>query len=302
MGKIVKRIVLIAFVLLSLAPVLSWAREISPLVSPGWLAANLQKPNLVILDIRKVEEYKAGHVPKAVNVFYGSWAIKKADLDNELPDGDDLDDIINSAGINDDSLIVIVGKTETTPDLVNTSRVAWTLKYAGLENVAILDGGYAKWIAENREISTESVKVTGGNFKAKWNKDIYADKNYIEGKIGKATIVDARGPEFFFGVAKLDFVAKAGHIPQAVNLPSAWLFTKEGTFKNKDELKAMAKGVVGENINKEIIAYCDTGRLASAAWFLFSEILGYKNVRLYDGSMQEWAKDAKAPVVRYSWQ
>ncbi len=108
-------------------------------------------------------------------------------------------------------------------------------------------------------------------------------------------------PDFFFGVSKLDFVERAGHIKDAVSLPSAWIFTKEGTFKSKEGLDAMASGVVGKEMSKEMIIYCDTGRLCSGWWFIFREVLGYKDVKAYDGSMQEWAKDPNAPVVKYNW-
>ena len=84
-------------------------------------------------------------------------------------------------------------------------------------------------------------------------------------------------------------------------MPAAWIFTKEGTFKSKEELEAMAAGIVGTDLSKEIIAYCDTGRLCTGWWFVLREILGYKDVKSYDGSSQEYAKDPNAPMVQYRW-
>lgn len=285
-----------------LLPVMADAREISPVVDTLWLEQNLTNPKLSIVDIRKVEEYKEGHLPNAVNAFYGSWAVGKGGLDNQLPEDDDLLDAINSAGINNDSLVVIVGKTDALVELANATRVAWTLKYAGLENFAILDGGYNKWVEEKKAVSKEMSKAKPGNYKPQWNKNVLTTKDYVQGQAGKSKIIDARLPDFFFGVSKLPIVEKAGHIPGAASLPAAWVFTKEGTFKSTEEIAAMAKGVSGKNKPKEIITYCDTGRLASVDWFILNEMLSYKNVRNYDGSMQEWGKDPATAVVKYSWK
>ena len=98
------------------APVQAAARDIDPIVSTDWLQKNLDNSNLVVVDVRKVEEYKAGHIPGAVNIVYGTWAVKKGDLLNELPAIDDLADAIGSAGIDQNSLVVIVGKTDKVPD------------------------------------------------------------------------------------------------------------------------------------------------------------------------------------------
>src|SRR3990172_6452154 len=209
-------------VMVFLLPLSAFARDVAPVVSTDWLEQNLNNPKLVMVDIRKVEEYKEGHVPNSINVFYGSWAIKKKGLDNELPEDDDLLDIIGSSGIKKDSSVVVIGKTDTTPDLVNAPRVAWTLMYAGVPNVAVLDGGYNKWLKDKKPVSTEVTKPKAAEYKATVNKQLFATKEYLLGKIGKSTIVDARMPDFFFGVSKLDFVDRAGHIKSAVSLPSPW--------------------------------------------------------------------------------
>ena len=283
-------------------PCAAFARDIAPVVSRDWLEKNLNDPKLIVVDIRKVEEYKEGNIPNSINVFYGSWAVKKKGLDNELPEDDDLFDVIGSAGIKAGSHVVVVGKTDTVADLVNMTRVAWTLIYGGVENVAVLDGGFNKWKDDKKTIYKEVVKPKALEYKGKVNKAIFATKEYVLSKIGKAAIVDTRMPDFYFGVSKLDIVEKPGHVKGAVSLPSPWIFAKDGTFKNKEELGAMAAGVLGKDTSKETIAYCDTGRLCSGWWFVLREILGYQDVKAYDGSMQEYAKDPNAPLVKYSWQ
>jgi len=282
-------------------PLFALARDIAPVVSGDWLEKNLNNSKLIIVDIRKVEEYKEGNIPNSINVFYGTWAVKKQALDNELPEDDDLFDVIGSAGIKAGSQVVVVGKTDTPTDQVNMTRVAMTLVYGGIENVAILDGGFNKWKEAKKPISTEIVKPKAGTYQGKANKSLFATKEYVISKIGKANIIDTRMPDFFFGVSKLDFVERAGHIKSAVALPSPWIFAKDGTFKSKEDLEAMAAGVIGKDVSKEAITYCDTGRVCSGWWFVLREMLGYKDVKFYDGSSQEYAKDPNAPMVKYSW-
>ena len=305
MKRSVKWIPIAAF--LCLLPLAAFAQALSPILPTEDLAASLKNPALVIVDIRKVEEYKAGHIPGAINVFYGSWAIKKSDSDNELPPDDDLIDTLSSAGIRPESPVVVYSQTGTGPDRVNTTRVAWTMKYAGVKNVSVLSGGFEKWsMREKRPVTEEITRPKSVPYKGKFDRNLLATKSYVQSRLGKALIVDTREPDFFSGKQKLPFVPKAGRIAGAVNLPTAQVFDKYPpgehletccyTFKGTDVLKNMATGVIGEDLNREIIVYCDSGRVASTWWFILHEALGYKDVRNYDGSMQEWSKDAAAPM------
>jgi len=285
-----------------IAPCYLFARDIAPVVSTDWLEKNLQSPKLKMVDIRKLEEYKDGHVPNSLSSFYGVWAIKKGTNQNELPPDDDLADLIGSLGITRDSQVVVIGKTDTPSDLVGITRVAWTLAYAGVENVAVLDGAYNKWTADKKPVSKEMAKAAASAYQPKWNKAIIATKDYLMKMMKQAGVVDTRTPDAFFGVMKMDFVARAGHVPGAVCLPSAWMYMKDGTFRAKDDLAAMADGVLGkDNKSREFILYCDTGKFCTAWWFALTQEFGYKNVKIYDGAMEEWAKDPQAPMVKYTW-
>jgi len=292
--KWLKAVMVIA--LLLLLPFAALARNIDPIVSTDWLQKNLQNPKVVIVDLRKVEDYKAGHIPGAVNVFYGTWAIKKGDLLNELPPVDDLMDVIGGAGIDKQSWVVLVGKTEKIPDQFDMTRVAWTLKYAGVENAAILNGGQDQWVKEKRPLSQEMVKAKAKSYKADLKKDLFVDKAFVLAKLGKAVIVDTRAPNFYAGKEKLPFVPKTGRIKGAVNLPVGQLYTKEGLYKDKAELASLAAKAVGNDLNKEYILYCDTGKTATSWAFVMTEMLGYKDVNVYDGSSMEWLKDPNAPT------
>jgi len=295
--KQLKTCALMMVVFALLIPAAVMARGIDPIVSTEWLDKNLADAKLVIVDIRKVEEYNAGHIPGAVNVFYNVWAPGKGDMQNELPADDDLKDALSANGIAADSKVVVVGKTDTPPDKVNVTRVALTLLYAGVSDVAVLDGGMNKWTSEAKKVSTEAVKPKAKDYKGKFNKGLFIKKEDVAAKIGKATILDTREAPFYSGEKKLDFVAKAGHVKGAVNLPTmSLIFNADSTYKPAADLKALAAKAAGEDMAKEIIVYCDSGRVASAWWYLLKEVLGYKDVKLYDGSFQDWAKDANLPV------
>ena len=264
------------------------------IVSPDWLRANLS--TVTVIDIRKVEDYNAGHIPGAINVFYGVWAIQKAGLLNELPADDDLRDILSAAGIEPATNVVVVGTVATMADRVNITRVAWTLEYAGVVSVAILNGGIERWVGASLPIAKDAVKPKAKPYRGTFNKAVLVNKAYVLANIGKALIVDDREPDFYSGAKKLDFVPDPAHIKGAVNLPAYAVYNADGTFKPMSELEAMARKVVSEDKSREIIVYCDSGRFAAVWWYLLSESFGYKNVKLYDGSVQDFVKDPSAPL------
>ena len=289
------RLLGVILILLLLLPAAALARDVAPIVSTAWLEQNLASPGVVMLDVRKVEDYKIGHIPKALNVFYGSWAIKKGDLLNELPPNEDLFDMIGAAGIDQKSIIVVVGRTDTLPDQFDMTRVAWTLKYMGLDNVAILNGGYNQWVKDKKPLSTEAVKPKPKAYKGKINRGLFVNKDYVMSRLGKAIILDTRGPAFYQGKEKLAFVPKVGRIMGAVNLPVGQLYAPGGLYKNEADLSALATAAVGSDKTKEIIAYCDTGKTCTSWAFVLTDLLGYKDVKIYDGSSMEWLKDPNAP-------
>lgn len=293
-NKILK--ILIFLPLLLFMPVCLHAGDFRPIVSTDWLEINLTNPKLVMIDIRKVEDYRAGHIPGSINVIYGAWAVSKRELDNEIPADDDLMDLLGSSGIDSNSRVVVVGQVNTSTDRVNRTRVAWTLIYAGVGNVDILDGGYNKWIADKKAISTETVRAKRKSYKGVFNREVFADKDYVMNHLQKSIVIDTREPDYYAGKSKIAKVSKAGHIKGTANLPISLTFNGDGTFKDKTELAMVAAKVAGTDLSRGIIVYCNTGRESSNWWFLMHEVLGYKNVRNYDGSMQEWSKDANALI------
>ena len=276
-------------------------RTIPPLVTTKWLAENITQPGLVVIDIRNSDEYKDGHIPGAVNAPFSSWATARGGLLLELPEADELFDTIGAAGIKSDSRVVVVNKTDTHFTLADAARVAYTLIYGGVKNVAVLNGGYNKWLKEKRAVSEKTVKPKKVAYKGKLNEELFVTKAYVEKKLGKTVIVDARTPDAFFGITQDLFTDRAGHIPTATCLPAPWLWTEKGAYRSIREIRAMAAGVVGRDKSKEIILYCGVGGFGSAWCFILREVLGYTNARVYNGAAQEWTADPQAPVARYRW-
>lgn len=288
---------LFLFLLAILRPMAGQASNMEPIVSTDWLVANLKNPKLIILDVRRVEDYREGHIPGALSGFYGSWAYMKDGLYSSLPDQDDINDAISHLGISFDNWVVVTGGMDTPRLSYQSARVACTLQYAGVANVALLDGGMNKWIAEKRPLSKKIERRKAKKFQGKYLGDKFADKNYIKERIGKLVLLDVREREFFTGEKKMDCVPKAGHIPGALNMPTSCAFNKDKTFKTKKELAAIAEVAIGMDRSAVIVTYCDMGQCCPTWSYLLTEVLGYTNVLLYVGSMQEWMADPQAPVT-----
>ena len=322
-----KEIIILEFVLIStiIFPLSignvhsSPARTIPAIVSTDWLNAHLSDPNLVILDIRSEDLYNAGHIPGAINVPEGMWYINPPFSDTfpwmEMPSEDYLLELIGNASITQDSLVVVVGSTSgpLVPiplALYSTggiTRVAMTLLYAGIENVAILDGGYEKWVEDGYSVETTPNIPTPTTYAGTLNTEMMVSKEYVASKIGEAIIVDARDLEVYLGFIQEPWCARVGHIPTARSFPTPWLWdlklnaTGTGviytTYKSVNVLDDWASCIVGTNKSAEIIVYCGVGGYASTMYFILSEVLNYTNVKMYDGSAQEWTSDFELPVV-----
>lgn len=297
------------------------ARTIPAIVSTEWLATYLNTPNLVVLDIRSSDLYNAGHIPGAINVPEASWYANPPFSDAfpwmEMPPTQQLFSLIGNAGITRDSLVVVVGSTSGPLSPIplalyataGITRVAITLLYAGIANVAILDGGYDKWVMEGRPTSTAPVTPTPTTYTGVVKSEMVVSKQYVAGKIGSAIIIDARDPEVYLGLVQEPWTARVGHILTARSLPTPWLWSlnldSSGnavyiTYQSYDYLEALALDVVGSDVTKEVIIYCGVGGYASTLYFVLSEVLGYRNVKVYDGSAQEWSHDKSLPMTSRS--
>ena len=280
-----------------LTPVTVWSRDIAPIVSTDWLAQNLGNPKMVVLDIRTAAQYQKGHIPGSLSTPLSLWAISNNGLSLELPSEEALRDLLGKSGIEPTSIVVVVNRTETDFSRADATRVAWTCVLAGVKNAAVLDGGFNKWVKDNKAVSTNPATAIPKAYAGTMDWSMRASKDYVLSKIGKSILVDSRTPEDYFGIT-----SKPGHIKSAVNMPAPWAFAGNGTFIKEEDLRAIAAGVIGTSRSKQVIVYCGVGGFASTWCFLLTQVLGYQNVKLYDGSYEEWVKDPAAPVTTYSWR
>jgi len=298
------------------------AQNIPAIVSTEWLEENMDTPNMVILDVREPESYEVGHIPGSINFpAYPNWYINNPGEQvpwMELPEEEKLYATIGKAGISTNSIVVIIARTSDSETgglgaygLTKASRAAITLIYAGIKKVIFLNGGYDKWDAEGKAVSTKPTIPHATTYNGKVNESIFITKAYVENKLGKSTIIDTRDSDTYFGLGTDYSSSRAGHIPTAKVLPAPWFWqsTKaengEITYlvwKDTEEIKEIAFTVLGENMEEEIIDYCGVGGYASPVWFLLTQVVGYTNVKFYDGSMQEWTSDPEAPVTKYRYE
>lgn len=266
-------------------------KGMEPIVSTSWLGDNLNLRDLVIVDVRTSEEYDAGHITNSISipfvVPFSAWITMKDDLLLELPEKSELFNMLGSFGITKKSKVVLVGGTADPYAMAAAPRVADTLIYAGVKNVSILDGGYTKWASEGRPVTTEVPSITAKVFNGKINNKIFVSKEYVKDNIGQSVIIDARDAEVYSGEIIEPYAQKPGHIPTAKSLPTPLMWNEDGTYKSTSELKELVKGVADKG--DKIIVYCGVGGYASAWWFILTEVLGYNNVKFYDGSAQEWS-------------
>lgn len=291
------------------------ATAADPLVSIDWVKANLGKPGIVLLDVtsgggRSKADFAAAHIPGAVYTDYAKagWREKNAEgVNSMLPPADKLEKIVGAQGIDNATHVVLIPMGKNAQDTGAATRLYWTFKVLGHDDVSILDGGYSGWIADVDKETKKAVNpLEAGEtvpaakvFKANVRQDVIATKKDVEAAMAdKEPLVDNRPNDFFLGISKSKDAKVGGTLPGAINLPEAWLTVNNGgKFRSKEQLAKLyqAAGVAtsGKQIN-----FCNTGHWASLGWFVSSEIMGNKQARMYDGSMAEWTRDDKAPVQR----
>jgi thiosulfate/3-mercaptopyruvate sulfurtransferase len=213
-----------------------------------------------------------------------------------LPSAPELDALIGDLGIDETAHVVVVPAGVCQTDFSAAARVYWTLKVVGVPQVSILDGGVAGWKAAGYPLQGGNQEPSPKIFNATIDNGMIAGLSDVEKVVEtkSATLIDARAPELFAGKDKAPQVAAYGHIPGALDVDSASFYDDAtNRLKPKAELAAIAARIPR---GKPVVSYCNTGHWAATDWFVLHEILGYKDVRLYDGSMVEWAADPKRPV------
>jgi len=235
--------------------------------------------NMIVIDASKADSYTKTHIKGAVNIPHKTL-YNETEIEGLIQDPATLAKIFGSKGVSETKTIVVYdGGSQKY-----SSRVYWVLKYLGAPNVKVLQKDMNHWRKSRVPITKMPTKVTKATFTPKVNDAIIADMAYV--KSGKATIIDARTIEEFDGTSD----KSVGHIPGAININYKKVLTDTEAFKNKAE---MEKLVAKYNLTsgKPIVIYCNTAVIASVIYTSLTNVMGWTNVKIYDGAYKEW--DAK---------
>ena len=271
------------------------------LVSSEWLAEHLQDPNIRIVESNEdILLYDTGHIPGAVKIDWTS------DLNDQVArdyvNAEQFAKLLSSKGISRDTTVIFYGDKNNWW----AAYAYWVFQLFGHTNAKLLNGGRKKWIDEGRTTTREVPKYAATKYPVVQRDDTkiraYRDEVLTHVK-AKGALVDVRSVPEYTG-EKLHMpeypqegALRGGHIPGAASIPWAQAVKEDGTFKSADDLAALYNGK-GITADKDIVAYCRIGERSSHTWFVLTNLLGYKNVRNYDGSWTEWGNGVGLPIEK----
>ncbi len=271
------------------------------LVDTAWVAAHRTDPKVKVVEVDvDTTAYEKGHVPGAIGL---DW---RKDLQaqpvRDLLPKDQFEALLSRHGISADDTIIAYGDNNNW----FAAWFVWNLKYYGHRDVRLMDGGRKKWEAEGRELATDAPVVKAAQYRAADpNAKIRALRDEVRSRFqdSGSKLVDVRSPKEYSGELLApenlpqEGAQRGGHIPGAANIPWGQAVQEDGTFKSAAELKELY-GSKGVTPDKQVIAYCRIGERSSHTWFVLQYLLGYPNVRNYDGSWTEWGSLIGAPIER----
>jgi thiosulfate/3-mercaptopyruvate sulfurtransferase len=269
------------------------------LVTTEWLAEHLGEPGLVVVESDEdVLLYETGHIPGSVKV---DWHTELNDpVTRDYVDGPRFAEICAERGISRDSTVVFYGDKNNWW----ATYALWVFSLFGHPDVRILDGGRSKWVAEGREMTRDALKPEQAEYPVieRDDRTIRAFKDDVLNHIGRP-MVDVRSPGEYSGelLHMPDYpqegAVRGGHIPGAASVPWARAAAEDGSFKTRDELEAIYQDEQGLNPSDPVVAYCRIGERSSHTWFVLTHLLGFGDVRNYDGSWTEWGNSVRVPIA-----
>src|SRR6266849_6118195 len=270
------------------------------LVTTDWVAQHATDAGVRVVEVDvDTTAYDQGHVPGAAG---WNWTTELCDtLVRDIVPPKKLEELLGKTGIDNKTAIVLYGDNNNW----FAAWAFWQLKIYGHDDVRIMDGGRKKWLAEGRELSTQTPSFTAVKYKAgvpDLSLRAFLPEVQSASAGRKASLVDARSPQEFTGEILSppglpETCQRGGHIPGAKSIPWGKNCNEDGTFKSVADLKALygGQGVEG---NTPVIAYCRIGERSSITWFVLKYLLGFENVKNYDGSWTEWGNLVGAPVEK----
>ena len=284
-------------------PSLPQATESLPvaLVDSAWLATRLRQPDVRLLEIGQRESYELGHLPQALFVDWVSDITNPAQAEryNALS-REQMEQLLGRLGVSNQTTVVLYDKLGNRL----ATRMFWNLRHYGHQRIKILDGGANAWLMAGHAVVVDVPVVSRTSYRIRRiESDLSADLNFIRQQLSspQLTLIDGRPIEQFTGEepGKVYHTgrehARRGHIPQAVNIPWQENLTSAGTFKSVRELRKLYSDA-GLTEASTIVTYCNEGLHAAHPWFVLTEVLGYRDVRLYDDSLAEWANTPDVPL------
>jgi len=271
------------------------------LVSTQWVAEHMRDPNIRLVEVDvDTSAYEQGHIPGAVGWNWQSQL--QQTVVRDVIGKADMEQLLGSSGIDNNTIVVLYGDNNNW----FAAWAFWQMKYYGHRDVKLMNGGRAKWTAENRSLTTEVPRHPAKTYRASEpNQNLRAYRDYVMEAINarRTGLVDVRSPAEYSGQLLAppnlpqEGSQRGGHIPGAANIPWGTAVQEDGTFKSADELKSIyaGKGIDGR---RETVAYCRIGERSAHTWFVLTQLLGYNNVRNYDGSWTEWGSIVGAPIEK----
>jgi thiosulfate/3-mercaptopyruvate sulfurtransferase len=263
------------------------------LVDTTWVLDHLDDASVRLVDVSSEESYQEGHLPGAVFLDRRTGLTSQSDpIGGQIASAEEVSAALSRVGLERDDTVVLYDNSSN----LSAARAYWVLKYYQHDDVRVYNGGTTKWVADGETLTTNEPAIEASNYVAgEADPAIRTTGEYVLAHLDdeNTVVCDTRGPREYAGVDARS--ARGGHIPGAINVDWVNSVNPDGTFKDAETLRTLYEGA-GFDPDKQVITYCQTGVRGAHTWFVLRELLGYEDVRNYDGSWEEWGNTAELPI------